>query len=109
MVSEDVWLNCIGSSRSIEGTIVLIFENPFEVDSKISSQQKNHQKINVIKHSKHSIDNYYDNPHNNNNSHVNHSEKLTQITAKIPLDPTVKDALLFQTGAPELVVQKGEL
>jgi hypothetical protein len=51
LVSEDVWLNCIGSSRSIEGTILLIFENPFEVDSKISSQQKNHQKINVIKHS----------------------------------------------------------
>lgn len=27
----------------------------------------------------------------------------------IPLVPTVKDELLFQTGAPELVVKKGEL
>lgn len=27
----------------------------------------------------------------------------------IPLAPTVREALLFQTGAPELVVQKGEL
>jgi hypothetical protein len=27
----------------------------------------------------HSIDNYYDNPHNNS-SHVNHSEKLTQTS-----------------------------
>ena len=27
----------------------------------------------------------------------------------VPLDPTVSDELLFQMGAPELVVQKGEL
>lgn len=27
----------------------------------------------------------------------------------IPLAPTVRDELLFQTGAPELVVQNGEL
>lgn len=27
----------------------------------------------------------------------------------IPLAPTVKEELLFQTGAPEFVVQKGEL
>lgn len=27
----------------------------------------------------------------------------------IPLVPTVKELLLFQTGAPEFVVQKGEL
>jgi len=27
----------------------------------------------------------------------------------VPLAPTVKEELLFQTGAPELVVQKGEL
>lgn len=27
----------------------------------------------------------------------------------IPLDPTVREELLFQTGAPEFVVQKGEL
>lgn len=28
---------------------------------------------------------------------------------KIPLVPTVNDELLFHTGAPEFVVQKGEL
>jgi hypothetical protein len=27
----------------------------------------------------------------------------------LPRDPTVRDELLFQTGAPELVVQKAEL
>lgn len=31
------------------------------------------------------------------------------LKKEIPLAPTVRDELLFQTGAPELVVQNGEL
>jgi hypothetical protein len=38
-------------SRAPEGRNLFIFENPFEMDSKISIQQKIHHKITVIKHS----------------------------------------------------------
>ena len=41
-------------------------------------------------------------------SFINNQKKWKHFN-KVPLGPRVREELLFQTGAPELVVQKGEL
>ena len=46
---------------------------------------------------------------NTDKNHMNYIYIYITSSNQIPLGPTVKDELLFQTGAPELVVQKGEL
>jgi hypothetical protein len=40
---------------------------------------------------------------------VSTKQIMQGLKGKLPREPTVREALLFQTGAPELVVQKGEL